>query len=302
MAKPQPVYRVDRATSKRRAKRLQTYLTKEVWDPTTRRSWRNFICASKEDCKESADNRGASFHAAQGHSVGRCYDLSTVDGLPLRVLIVPMEAGGGDTFFSVEGRTNETRKSARLPFQKRFRGDEARNPHMKGVTLALRLALGLPFEDRLGKPFIHPEDDRVSFTDDTTDDLFECFAMANLLLCSAVLKAGSQKSLATPVMRESCARHLVKTISILQPTLVISQGWGLVDTLWDSLGVTNQVNLNVDDCYLADCNLNGNPFAWVALYHPTRFWSTINQPYFQDTVVPAIKAARKRAMKLAQTV
>jgi hypothetical protein len=88
----------------------------------------------------------------------------------------------------------------------------------------------------------------------------------------------------------------------VQPTLVISQGWGLVDTLWDSLGVTRQVELDVEKCYLTYCDLNGHRFVWVALYHPTRFWSTINQPYFKKTVGPAIKEARRRALKLAQTV
>lgn len=102
-------------------------------------------------------------------------------------------------------------------------------------------------------------------------------------------------------MRKNCARHLQATIDILQPTLIISQGWTLVDTLWESLGVTHQVNLNLDHCYLADCNLNGNRFVWVALWHPAHgHWSDIDQPYFNDPVVPAIKAARKRALKLAQ--
>ena len=31
-------------------------------------------------------------------------------------------------------------------------------------------------------------------------------------------------------------------------------------------------------------------------------WSTINQPYFRETVVPTLQRARKRALKLAQTV
>jgi hypothetical protein len=53
---------------------------------------------------------------------------------------------------------------------------------------------------------------------------------------------------------------------------------------------------------LARCDLDGNQFIWAALWHPTRFWSAINQPYFQETVVPAITAARKRALKLAQPV
>jgi uracil-DNA glycosylase len=216
--------------------------------------------------------------------------------------MVPMEAGGGDHYFSVEVRTNEVRKSGRLPWYQDQPGGEFRNAHMKGVTLALRLAFNLRYADRHDSPLLDHETERLSFTDDTDAHLFECFAMANLLLCSAVPKQGSQKSLANAVMRANCIQHLVATINILQPTLVISQGWSLVDTLWDSLCVTRQANLNVPDCYLTDCNLNGNPFAWVALYHPTRFWSSINQPYFKETAVPAIRAARRRALRLAQTV
>ena len=116
------------------------------------------------------------------------------------------------------------------------RKQKFRNAHMKGVTLALRLALGLPYKDRNGKPLVDHDSEWVTFTDGKGAHLFECFAMTNLLLCSAVLKDGSQKSLAT---HRSCARtvphHLVETIGILKPTLVISQGWGLVDTLQDEL-------------------------------------------------------------------
>jgi hypothetical protein len=53
---------------------------------------------------------------------------------------------------------------------------------------------------------------------------------------------------------------------------------------------------------LARCDLDGYRFIWAALRHPTRNWSTINQPNFQETVVPTIQAARKRALKLAQTI
>lgn len=207
MAKPQPVYEVDRAKSKQRAKRLQSYLTKHVWDPSTRRAWPDFICASKDDCRVSAVSRGASFHEAQGHAVGSCYELSTARGVPLRVLVVPMDAGGGERYFSVEGRTECVRNSARLPWRQRDPEEGFRNAHMKGVTLALRLALGLPCADQYGRPLIDHETERVRFTDSTEAHLFECFALANLLLCSAVPKPGSQKSLATSVMRANCIRH-----------------------------------------------------------------------------------------------
>jgi hypothetical protein len=295
MAKSQPIYEVDRAASKQRAKRLQSYLTKHVWDPSTRRAWADFKCESKTDCKTSALKRGASFHAAQGHAVGDCYDLQMPGGVDFRVLIVPMEAGGGKTYFGVEGRTEKVRESSRLPFPKR-------NAHMKGVTLALRLALGLPYMGPGGAPLIDHETERVNFSDGTDAHLFDCFAMANLLLCSAVLKKGSQKSLATPVMRQNCVDHLVRTIGVLEPTLVISQGWGeLKNTLLEKFSIDRRFRQDLADCYLADCHLNGHPFVWVALWHPTRFWSSIKQQYFEDTVVPAIGAARKRALKMVHT-
>jgi len=114
-------------------------------------------------------------------------------------------------------------------------------------------------------------------------------------------KPGSQKSLANAVMRANCVRHLVATVNILQPTLVISQGWTLVDTLWDSLGVTHEVDLNLDGCHLTDCDLDGNRFVWVALKHPTRLWRSATQTYFVETVDPAISEARRRALALART-
>jgi hypothetical protein len=299
MAKPRPVYQVDWATSQQRARDLQSYLTDWVAKSTVK----EMVCGYYSDCTASAlksnsslpEARRHSFHEAQGHSVGRYYDLSTVDHVPLRVLIVPMEAGGGGSYFSVAERTAAVPPSRRLPW-------ETRNPHMKGVTLALWLALGLPYKDRHGLPLIDPQTELVSFTDGPPAHLFDCYAMANLLLCSAVEGEDGQAGRGTAVMRKNCAPHLQAAIEILQPTLVISQGWGLVPTLRKNFGVTRTFGHNIPDCILADCNLNDNPFVWVGLWHPTRFWSTINQPYFRETARPAIKKARMRALKLAQTV
>ena len=250
---PQPSYQVNRAASKRRAKRLQSYLSKHVWDPSTRRAWPDFICASKDDCKASAVKRSASFHEAQGHAVGDCYDLWTLAAHP--------SACSSCRWKLVEARDISASRAVPTGFGiavacrgRRKTGEEFRNAHMKGVTLALRLALGLPYKDRHGQPLIDHQTERVTFTDGTDAHLFECFAMANLLLCSAVLKDGSQKSLATPVMGENCAEHLVETIRILKPTLVISQGWSLVETLRDSFGVIQPINLT-SKCNLADCDL-----------------------------------------------
>jgi len=92
--------------------------------------------------------------------------------------------------------------------------------------------------------------------------------------------------------------HLAETVNILKPTLVISQGWGLVDTLRDTLGVTHEVDLGPEKRYLTYCDLNGNRFVWVALYHPTRFWSTPNQSYFKDTA-PDSDSSQRPALRSA---
>jgi hypothetical protein len=44
-----------------------------------------------------------------------------------------------------------------------------------------------------------------------------------------------------------------------------------------------------DDDNLVSCDLNGDRFVWLALYHPTRFWSSINQPISGKLPVPQSK-------------
>ena len=102
-------------------------------------------------------------------------------------------------------------------------------------------------------------------------------------------------------MRENCTRHLQAAIGILQPTLVISQGSGLVETLRGSFRVTHPMSTD-HGSNLATCDLDANQFIRAALRHPTRNWSAIDQPYFRDTGVPTLRPARKRALKLAPTV
>ena len=74
-------------------------------------------------------------------------------------------------------------------------------------------------------------------------------------------------------------------------TLVISQGIGLDETLRASLGITQPINEHV-----ATCDLDGNRFAWVSLRHPTRNWSSVNQPYLKKVVAGAITQGREIAL------
>lgn len=284
--------------SRERAGKLQAYLTRKV----AKADEKKMVCGCYRDCHASADKTGAEFFESQGHSVGSHFDLSTEAGTPFRVLIVPMEAGGGgkdrsattggaaqppgpdpDRYRTVRQRTEVVvRKSGEMCFAQR-------NPHMQGVTLALQLAFRLPVE----------KEEQLHFVDDHPAHVFDCFAMANLLLCSAVPKAGSHASLATSTMRKNCAHHLAQTVRILKPTLVISQGWGLVGTLRGAFGTVRYIGTPEYHRVLAECDLDDDRFIWVGLTHPAHGnWSRITSREF-GTVAPAIKEGRRRALRLA---
>ena len=113
--------------------------------------------------------------------------------------------------------------------------------------------------------------------------LFEAYAMANLMMCSAVA-TGTMHSRSTGMMRGSCARHLRATIGILQPTLVISEGAGLDEPLCAALGVTKPMSKT-----LPRCDLDGNQFVRASLRHPPR---SPQDPYLREVLAPTIRKAR----------
>jgi len=260
---------VDRVASAERKTRLESYLSDRVWNENE-----GFVCKSASGCRSSAEKAGGGFYEAQGHMVGPCYDMR-VDDTPLRIVVLPMETGEAKQHRTVEQRTQDIIDCGKLPFGQR-------NQHMRGVTFALRLAFGLA---------VDAETEHIQFTDGSRAHLFDAYAMTNLLLCSAV-DHGTAKSRATGIMRKSCSLHLRATLEILQPTLVISQGAGLDNTLFSALGVTRSIAANI-----ADCDLDGHRFVWVSLRHPSRGnWSSLKCAYLHEVVVPAITKGRQLAL------
>lgn len=265
----QPSVSVDRVASEQRKARLESYLAANVLN-----SREGFICKTAGACRSSALKGGAAFYEAQGHMVGPCYDTQ-VGGKPYRVLVLPMETGEPKQHRTVEQRTKDVLSAGRTNFAQR-------NQHMRGVTFALRLAFGLP---------VDADTEHIQFADGTSAHLFDAYAMTNLLLCSAV-DHGTAKSRATGIMRKSCSRHLRASLEVLQPTLVISQGAGLDNTLSSTLGVIRSVDANV-----AACDLAGSQFVWVSLRHPSRGnWSSLKCTYLHGVVVPAITKGRALAL------
>ena len=237
-----------------------------------------FCCRHHDECRESATWRGGvSFYAGQLSYVGRYYDIE-VDGRPFRVLVVPMETGRAREHVTIAQRGTRVTDRIGQPFWRR-------NPHMRGTALALRLAFGLgvgadPAGERLPGSGVH---------------VFEAFAMANLLLCSAV-KTGTTTSRHTALMRRNCSKHLEATIRVLEPTLVISQGVRLVKPL-SGLFTTVEEHSPV----VRTVALQGREFLWVLLHHPSGWsdsnWSRPDAPYLVETVRPAIGLARKLALR-----
>ncbi len=264
----------DPARTAKRLTALEAYFHKNVLTADG-----DFVCKSAAACSASAlAQKDTTFHVGQGTSVSPHYDTA-IDGVPFRVLIVPMETGRTRERVQLTERTEEVQALIPKPYKKW-------NPHMRGVGYAQRLAYGIPLAYDDERMWLDTNNGRVH--------LLDSYAMANLALCSAVLK-GKTTSKCTNTIKNNCLPHLVATMDILEPTLVISQGAKLPEHLNREFNTLERHTPN-----LATCKLNGRVFIWVSLYHPTRNWEWLSREYLHDTVVPAITEGRARALRLAE--
>lgn len=274
-----PVVSTDPNATIRRVRRLAEYMSDSVLDDE-----KAFKCSSFRSCKESTEaKRGVRFFEGQLSHVGLHYD-TTVDGAPFRVLIVPLDAGNERSRVSLVERRDE---QVRVRIGESWRDH---NPHMRGVALALRLAFG-------GQVGIDSEGEWLK-TAAGRVHVFDAFAMANLTLCSAIVPreksvSSGTKSRTTAIMRRNCLSHLMSTISILQPTLVIGQGAPVRVTLRETLDFERRLGEFV---WIA--SLGGARFVWVPLSHPTYHWSSPGYSELHDVVIPSISVAREAALRL----
>ena len=164
---------------------------------------------------------------------------------------------------------------------------------MRGTTSLLRLLLGRGLGTDYDGEFLRVGAERVH--------LFECFALVNFLLCSAVCGEpteyveGESKSGAvgrsTPTMQRNCATHYRQTIEILQPTVIVAQGkavrhWmkRVIDQTEsvDPICPVEKVRVGSWQCYLAT-------FAHPAARPPLNWGMNTQQPYLLKTVVPTLE-------------
>ncbi len=271
--------RTDPVASDVRRASLATYMDRHVLGPD------GFVCASYRACAQS---HGGRFFEGQLHHVGRHYD-AFIDGRPFRVVVVGQEYGNGPARVTLDARYHDV--AVQTGLQKRFRREgmaDGRNPHMRGTTSLLRLLLGRDPGDRHEDEFFDVAAGRVH--------LFDMFALVNFLLCSAIeageSDTGSKHGRSTPTMHANCARHFVRTIEILEPTLVIVQGKGTLQWLKSSLRRRAQVSDT-----LSQVSIGAHHTLLASLTRPSAQgasnWADLSRPYLRDVVVPTARAARQ---------
>ena len=239
----------------------------------------SFICGSFEQCQASRSNY--PFHPGQMSHVGKHYDLE-VGGRPMRIVLVGQEYGREYECVDLADRSRMIGESARAGFSK------DRNPHMKGVASTLRLLLSRELgNDDAGERLLEGH-------------IFDGFALVNYLLCTALKEVRgknarwSGKGYSSPMMQRNCAPHFLRTMEILEPTVVVVHGLALRDWIANALPLpANRKTSEVVD-------IAGRPVSLFTFAHPSAggrygWWgATPHKRYLCDTIAPAIRESRER--------
>lgn len=280
-------FTADSQATSRRIGQLQAYFDEQVL-----RDGR-FICSSYEACKGS---HPGTFYAGQLPHIGEHYDL-TRNGAPFRIVVVGQEYGHQHEHVDLTSRrTMIVNGSARDSRFVAVQGFPARNPHMKGCTNVLRLLFGKdPGTDREGE-FVALGDESVH--------VFDCFALANFLLCSAVplveisnesqphvIKIAGKRGESTRTMQHNCARHFKATLEILEPTVIVLQGRGVFQWIR-----TQRIfgSLLADDVVRQSVSVNGRAIQVLAFTHPSargaHNWGRNDRTaYLREVVAPTVR-------------
>ncbi len=267
-----------------RIRRLQEYVRANLLTETG-----NFICGCYDQCRASRPRPNA-FYEGQMSYVGEHYDL-VVNGSDLRIVVVGQEYGQSRTRVDLSARTEMIEESGGLPFSKR-------NPHMQGTTSILRLLLGRPAgRDREGEEL---SEDRSP-----PGHIFDGFALVNFLLCSALWqvpegnRAGRGNS--SPLMRRSCVGHFLRTLEILQPTVIVVEGKG-VRRWMQTTGLARSLHIpSLGPDAIEEARIGGRRVHLLTFCHPSAggrcgFWGrSPDSRYLREVVEPTISDWRSAA-------
>lgn len=239
-----------------------------------------FLCKHADDCRGSI--RGSwRLYEGQCSYLGQHYDAAD-GGRPMRILVVPMQAGRPFRHLDLEGRRARVRGARDKP----YRGPGSRNPHMRGATKALKILRGIDPDSA--------EDGEWLLTNEGRIHLFDAFAMANATLCSRIQK-DSAKGQGSKTMLDRCTTHLRQTVQILDPTIIHSQGryeggrstHSSVEAICDEIGWISDL--------FARVRIGDTRAVRVSLRHPSMQWGG---DYLKSVVLPELERARGVALGL----
>lgn len=275
-----PVIEADLPATRRRIGRLRRYVSRELLDDG------EFVCRHYGECRRSR-RRGDAFREGTMSHVGKHFDLY-IDGRPLRVMVVGQESGWARVPAYRKRVSMEQRLAAVMGsgINRRYYADDehqARNPHMRGTTSALRLIFGKGLGADWDEEWVRPANGRRFH-------IFDGFALVNRLLCSASPPTSSQGR-PTRTMLTSCLEHFEATLAILEPTLIVLQGGLVARSIAAALPVTRQRS-----DYLYETTFTGNRALVCAFSHPSaqgalRWGDTLTSPYLNKVVAPTLRRA-----------
>ncbi len=284
MVAPAKEIEIDPSTTRNRVQRLRRYVASTLLNED------GFICPALEQCRSSMKPGDVLREGTMSH-VGKRFDLR-VNGRALRIVVVGQESGWPkdpalqhlarqvsmeDRYRHIHDTTGLSRRYYTEP------GHQGRSPHMRGTTSALRVMLGSGLGADYAGEFVYPLRGRPFH-------LFDGFALVNRLLCSAGPQDSSQGR-PTPTMFRNCGSHFAATMSILQPTVVISQG----------RQVSKWVN-QVFPCdfihghHLHEARMDYGRVLVCTFSHPssqsaTRWGDRLDAPYLTEVVRPTLTEA-----------
>ena len=273
--------RADPEATARRRDALEAYMDEHVLGPG------GFCCALYAECRGSTRNDDRFFEGQLSH-LGHHYDLS-LDGRPLRVVVVGQENGappeGVDgSCISMDRRYRQIHDGSGL--ERRYYaggGHQARNPHMRGTTSALRIIFSKGLDPDWEEEFIQDADGEPFH-------IFDAFALVNVLLCSN-FHADKNTGASTKTMRRNCLRHFAATIKILEPTLMVLQGEGVQDWIAPVLGLMEERTPHLAEANLADARVVVCRFSHPAARGNLSWGNRPDAPYLLQVVEPTLRLA-----------
>lgn len=272
-------FQSDPVKTSERSKSLEGYFSSKVLHGS------QFLCATQQECK---DSHAGSFYAGQLPHIGRHYDLKRNNN-PFRVIVVGQEYGHKPEHVDLAARHKMVMGSGTSLRFKASAGFRQRNPHMKGCTNLLRLLFDLELGSDYEREFLSLNGGRVH--------IFDCFALVNFLLCSAVsgyesnysegIPLRGKRGCSTSTMRRNCTRHFRATLEILEPTIIVAQGHGVRKWMNAAFGPFSEEALQ-------PISVGGRSVTFLAFTHPSAHgklnWGNNERtPYLLNEVAPTVR-------------